>query len=231
MNGGLSIPSITTSSWLSASRRPPPMPPGNMKFEHAHHPGLEAVSAGGCGARWEKRRSRQARVSRIRSPDGLSAPDRPKKRQSSAWPIVVRRRTAEPRAERLPPHPDRVDLVDEDDALAAPLPRQPLGLPGDVADDDRVNADERRGKARARDRDERGVEPGRDRLREHRLAGAGSTEEENASLALAACLLEVLAGLPDRDDAANLFLRLSLPADILEPDAPLGVTRLECLDL
>ena len=30
--GGLSMPSITTRSWFSASPPPPPMPPGNMKF-------------------------------------------------------------------------------------------------------------------------------------------------------------------------------------------------------
>ena len=32
MNGGLSMPSITTRSWLSAMPpMPPPIPPGNMK--------------------------------------------------------------------------------------------------------------------------------------------------------------------------------------------------------
>src|SRR5262249_47454623 len=105
-------------------------------------------------------------------------------------------------AERLPPHADRVDLVDEDDALAAPLARGLLRLAGEVAHDDRVDADERLREARARDRDEGRVEARRDRLREHRLAGTRWPQEEQAALALAARGREELAGLPQRDDAA-----------------------------
>ena len=134
-------------------------------------------------------------------------------------------------AERLPAHPDGVDLVDEDDALTAPLARELLRAPGEDPHDDRVDPDERRGEAGARDRDEGRVEAGRERLRQHGLAGAGRTEKEHAALALAAVLLELLAGLPDRDDAAHLFLRLDLPANVVELDAPLRVTRLEGLDL
>ncbi len=85
--------------------------------------------------------------------------------------------------------------------------------------------------ARARDRDERRVEAGRDRLREHRLAGPGRAEEEQPALALAAGLLERLARLPERDDAADLLLRLRLAADVLELDAPLGVAGLVAADL
>ena len=60
---------------------------------------------------------------------------------------AARRRTAHPAdrtaaAERRAAHADRVDLVDEDDALAAPLRGQPLRLPGEVADDDGVHAHE-----------------------------------------------------------------------------------------
>ena len=65
----------------------------------------------------------------------------------------VRRREAADRraaAERLAAHADRVDLVDEDDALAAPLAGEPLRLPREVADDDRVDADERLREARSR---------------------------------------------------------------------------------
>src|SRR4029079_16582536 len=105
-----------------------------------------------------------------------------------------------PAAERLPPHPDSVDLVDEDDALAAPLAREPLRLPGEEADDDRVDPDERLREAGAGDRDDRGVEAGRDRLGEHRLAGAGGADEEQPALALAAGALERLARLPEGDD-------------------------------
>jgi hypothetical protein len=107
--------------------------------------------------------------------------------------------------------------------VPAPLAGRALRLPGEVADDDRVDADERRREARARDRDERRVEAGRERLREHRLAGAGGPEEEHAALALAAVVLELLARLPDRDDPAHLLLRLGLAADVVELHAPLRV--------
>jgi len=60
--------------------------------------------------------------------------------------------------QRLAAQPDRVDLVDEHDALAAPLRGQLLGLARQVAHEDRVDADERPGEARARHRDERAVE-------------------------------------------------------------------------
>ena len=141
------------------------------------------------------------------------------------------RDAAEARVERLPAHADGVDLVDEDDALAAPLAREPLRTAGEDADDDRVDPDEGRGEARARDRDERRVEARGEGLREHRLPGAGGAEEEEAALALAAGALERLARLPDRDDSAHLLLRLRLPADVRELDAPLGVSGLEGLDL
>ena len=138
---------------------------------------------------------------------------------------------AEPGVECLPPHADRVDLVDEDDALAAPLPRQLLCAAGEDAHDDCVDADERRREARSGDRDERRVEAGRESLREHRLSGPGRAEEQQSALTLASCALERLTRLPDRDDASHLFLRLDLPADVRELDAPLGVAGLERLDL
>ena len=129
--------------------------------------------------------------------------------------------------QRLAAHPDGVDLVDEDDALAAPFAGELLRAPREQAHDDRVDADERRREARAGHRDERRVEAGRERLGEHRLARSRGAEEEQPALALAACALERLAGLPDRDDAPHLLLRLCLPADVLELDAPFGVARLE----
>ena len=61
-------------------------------------------------------------------------------------------------AERLAAHADGVDLVDEDDALAAPLAGELLRLAGEEAHDDRVDADEGLREAGARDRDERRVE-------------------------------------------------------------------------
>src|SRR5262249_737414 len=132
--------------------------------------------------------------------------------------VVVR-----PLPERGAPHADGVDLVDEDDALAAPLAREPLRLAGQVANDDRVEPDERLREARPGERHERAVEARRDRLREHRLPGARRAEEEDAALALAAVLLELLAGLPQRDDAPDLLLRLRLAAHVVELHAPLGV--------
>ena len=86
-------------------------------------------------------------------------------------------------------------------------------------------------KSRARDRDERAVEPGRDRLRQHRLAGAGRAVEEDAALTAAAGQLERLARLPEADDPPDLLLRLRLAADVLELDAPVGVAGLEAFDL
>src|SRR6185437_390815 len=100
--------------------------------------------------------------------------------------------------ERLPAHADGVDLVDEDDALAAPLARELLRLAREKADDECVDADERLREAGARDGDKRRVEARCDRLREHRLAGARRAEEEQAALAFAACALERLARLPER---------------------------------
>ena len=141
------------------------------------------------------------------------------------------RGAAEARVERLPAHADRVDLVDEDDALAAPLACEALRAPGQDAHDDGVDADEGRREARAGDRDERRVEAGGECLREHRLPGAGGAEEEEAALALAAGALECVSGLPDRDDPAHLLLRLRLPADVRELHAPLCVPGLEGLDL
>src|SRR3954451_4359015 len=105
------------------------------------------------------------------------------------------------RAERVATHSDGIDLVDEDDALAAPLLRELLRLADEEAHEDDVHPDERLGEARARDRHERRVEVGCDRLRQHRLAGAWRAQEEQPALALAARALEVLAGLPEGDDA------------------------------
>src|SRR5205085_2222637 len=120
------------------------------------------------------------------------------------------------RPERLAPHADGIDLVDEDDALAAPLPRELLRLAREEPHDQCVDADEGLREAGARDRHEGRVEAGGDRLGEHRLAGARGTEEEQASFALAAGSLERLTRLPERDDAAHLLLGLGLAADVLQ---------------
>src|SRR5207249_10011161 len=72
-----------------------------------------------------------------------------------------------------------------------------------------------------------GAESRGERLRQHRLAGTRCAEEEKPALPLAAGALEQLARLPDGDDAPDFLLRLDLTTDVLELDAPFGVTRLE----
>ena len=212
VNGGLSIPSMTTRSWLRARPPPPPIPGktksstpasrvwrpegplplGRARLEHALAPAARLEDQ--VAARVERSVRAEEEVigdvGRCEASDGRAA------------------------AERLPAHPDGVDLVDEDDALAAPLAGEPLRLPGEKADDDRVDPDERLREPGAGDRDERRVEAGRDCLREHRLAGAGRADEEQAALALAAGALERLTRLPERDDAVDLLLRLDLAADV-----------------
>ena len=59
----------------------------------------------------------------------------------------------------------------------------------------------------------------------------GGPEEEQPALALAAGLLELVAGLPEIDDARDLALGLGLAAHVLQPYAPVGVARLVALDL
>ena len=230
ISGGSSMPSITTSSWLSASPPPPPIIPGII------------MSADRAGQLLDRRRvDRPARLGahleHALAPGGgleheVAVPGQRALRAEEQ--LVVHRRAVqrlEARAERLAAHADGVDLVDEDDALAAPLAREPLGLEGEVADEHRVHPDEGLREAGARDRHERAVERGGDALGEHRLAGAGGAEEEHAALALAARLLELLARLPQRDDARDLLLRLRLAADVGELDAPVRVARLVALDL
>ena len=134
-------------------------------------------------------------------------------------------------AERGAAHADGVDLVDEDDAVAAPLAREPLGLGAHPLHGDDVHADERLREARAGHGHERRVEAGGDGLGEHRLAGAWRPDEEQAALGLAARLLELVAGLPQLDDLAHLFLDVGLAAHVVDLDAPAGVAGLVRLHL
>ena len=129
------------------------------------------------------------------------------------------------------PRSERVDLVDEDDALPAPLARQALGLPAEPAHGDHVEPHEDAPEARPGHGHEGRVEARRERLREHRLAGAGRADEEQPALALAAGGLVVLAGLPELHDALHLGLHVLLAAHVVEAHAPARVTRLEGLDL
>ena len=134
-------------------------------------------------------------------------------------------------AQGLAPGADGVDLVDEHDALAPPLLGQLARLVGQELDGDRIHPDEHPGEARSGDRHERAVEVGGDRLGDHRLAGAGSAQEQQTALALAAGLLELLAGLPQGDHAGDLLLGLGLSADVCDLHAPARVARLVAADL
>ena len=171
--------------------------PGKVKFSSDAEPRLQPGGRRPVAARAPSNiRSRQ----RAGLEDKVAAAGERAVRAEEEVVADVGRREAADRgaaAERLPAHADGVDLVDEDDALAAPLAGEALRLPRQVADDDRVDADERLGEAGAGDRHERRVESGRDRLRQHRLAGARRAEEEQAALALAARALERLARLPE----------------------------------
>ncbi len=164
----------------------------------------------------------------IRSPVDVSEPYWPWNETSLTEVGAVSDAVA---AERLAAHPDGVDLVDEHDALAAPLARQLAGLASEELNRDRVHADEHPGEARAGDRHERAVEVGRDRLRDHRLPGPRRAQEQQAALALAARLLELLARLPERDHARDLLLGLGLAADVVDLYAPARVTGLVAADL
>ena len=227
------MPSMTTSSWLSASEPPPPIPPGNMKLSDAVHARGERRRAGGLrralgeealapaavledqvAGRVERAVGARTRGGRGRRRAAMP-PAAPPKPGLSAWRRMPTASISSMKTMHWPPH----------------LRASRFARRARIANDDRVDPDERRGEAGAGDRDERRVEAGRERLREHRLPGAGRAEEEQAALALAAGALERLAGLPDRDDAPHLLLRLGLPADVGELDAPLRVARLERLDL
>ena len=152
MNGGLSMPSMTTSSWLSAMPPPmPPMPPGNMKLKMLAIRELEA----GDADRLRRARVEEPVAPRARLDDQVArrvARRRAGRRRGDPRrsPDDERLERLAPGSERLAPHADGVDLVDEDDALAAPLAGELLGPAREDADDDRVDPDERRGEAGAR---------------------------------------------------------------------------------
>ena len=221
------MPSMTTSSWLSAIWPPPPnIPPATAWFtidpSRCAQPGYGDA---GSGARCAKSRSRQARVSRIMSPVGFSAPCGPKNRKSSSdggcivW------------SARAPPA-DGVDLVDEDDALAAPFRGELLRLAREEAHDEHVDADERLREAGAGDRDEGRVEV---RSRSPSPASScrcpGAPRKSTPRSRLPPAASKCSPDCQSETIAADLLLRLLLPADVVELDAPLGVAGLEAADL
>src|SRR4051794_37338700 len=259
MNGGLSMPSICTSSWLSASEPPPmpPMPPGKMKslirsparwmaggetgrgpplrladMRSRHDPGSRVTACRG-GQRPLLAVGEHALAPRPRLEDQVLRGGQRAHRAPEGEVLVAlgRRHRARAAAERRAAHADGVDLVDEDHALPAPLLRLALRAPDEDEDGRHVHADERRCEARARHGHDRRVEAGGDRLGEHRLARARRADEQQAALGLAAGLAEVLAGLPQLDDALDVLLGLLLPADVLQAHAPVRVAGLVGLHL
>ena len=156
-NGGLSMPSMVTSSWFSASwPMPPIIPPGKRLVDdrgHAVHPARIGARRGRLSLR------EQAITPAARLEHEIAARVQRPRRPVEAMVLepaprligVIDRGAAERRAA----HADGVDLVDEDDALAAPLGGELLRLPRHVAHDQRVDADEGLREARAGDGDER----------------------------------------------------------------------------
>ena len=228
MNGGLSMPSITTSSWFSASwpcRRPscPGRPLVDDVADLLHPRAGRRARAPARAARTSSRARRGSRS--IMSPLGLIAPIGPKKCRSSvdgvigccpsAWRRMPTASISSMKTMHWPPHlrASFFALRARKRTISASMPMNVCAKPEPGIE---TNGE---------------LKPGRDRLREHRLAGARRAEEEQASLALAAGALERLARLPERDDAAHLLLRLCLAADVVELHAPLGVAGLVAADL
>src|SRR6266571_5299049 len=115
---------------------------------------------------------------------------------------------AEPRA-AVPP--DRVDLVDEDDAGGVLL-----ALLKQVPDPRGADPDEHLDEVRSRDREEGHVRLAGDRPRQERLAGPRRAHQQDPLRDLAAQLLELLRLLEELDDLLQLLLGLIHPGDVLE---------------
>ena len=121
------MPSITTSSWLRASWPPPIMPPGNDLVDEPVQPHHEAGLDGHRRPHREQPLTPRAGLQdQIAAGGERAVPGR----RSTAPPCWAATGPAPscPRPEAGAAHADGVDLVDEDDALAAPLAGQPLGL-------------------------------------------------------------------------------------------------------
>ena len=107
--------------------------------------------------------------------------------------------------------PDRVDLVDEDDAR-----RVALGLVEQVADARGADADEHLDELGARDREERHARLAGDGAGEERLAGARRAHEEHAARDPRAEGVELLRELQELDDLLELGLGLVDAGDVIE---------------
>ena len=142
------MPSITTSSWFSASE-PPPIP---STGEHEVQRAVHARGERRCG-----RGLRSALCEEALAPASALEDQVARGVEGSLGPVPEQvvdvdglrcsGRPAEAGVERLAAHAHGVDLVDEDDALAAPLAGEALRAAREDAHDDRVDADERRREA------------------------------------------------------------------------------------
>ena len=110
--------------------------------------------------------------------------------------------------------PDRIDLVDEDDAG-----RVLLALHEQVAHARGAHAHEHLDEVRARDREEGHARLAGDRARQQRLAGAGRADQQHALRDAAAEPRELLRLAQEGDDLFQLELRLFDAGDVVEGDA------------
>ena len=189
--------------------------------------------AAGGSARAAKRRSRQARVSSTRSPEGFRAPQGPyiggasSAGRTGSRPVMLpppapsawrRRPTASissMKTMHVPPHlrARRRALRMRNMTMITSMPMKVWAKP----------------------------EPGIVTIGALKfvaialdsivLPGARRADEEQAALGLAAGLAEVVARRPELDDLRDLGLRLLLAADVAELHAPVGVARLVALHL
>jgi hypothetical protein len=116
-------------------------------------------------------------------------------------------------ADALTRHPDRVELVDEDDRRRV-LPRLLEELANACRAETGEHLDERRSAGRVE------VRPrlGRDRLRDQRLPGSRWAVEENALGDARAEPLEALPVAEELDHLLELLLRLVQPGDVRPGD-------------
>ena len=229
--GGSSMPSMTTSSWLSAS--PPPWPPPMPGIMIALDRVGELVDGAGRACRGGSARAREQPL----------AP-----RRGLQHEVAVRRERAVGAEEERVVHGRRLSGWKPEPSAWRRMPTASISSmntmhwpPHLAASFFALRASQRTSTASMPMKVCAKPEPGivtngqlndvAMRLGEHRLAGAGRAEEEHAALALAARLLELLARLPERDDAGDLLLGLGLAADVVELDAPVRVARLVGLDL
>jgi hypothetical protein len=127
-------------------------------------------------------------------------------------------------------HPDRVELVEEEDAAARlaggrELPGEATRLAEQRDDDQGIDAHPHARQARRVDIDEGQVRFRRHDAREERLAGAGRAREEHALGHVATAVLERLYSLEDPNEALRVLEQVGLTAVVLKGEPDLRVVR------